>query len=145
DQVRPMGQTAAKELGPVADGLYGSIIKFAPAVSVKGGMISWAKPTSLLADSGLPKPKPDPALKVVDAVSLDSHSKAAVPAKGIGAEWMRFGYSHVEITYCNCESTRFDVDEFGRGCYPDMARFRVGVLDTNGNTIGHFGGYGHAD
>jgi hypothetical protein len=145
DQVRQAGQSTPKELGNVADGLYGSVVKFAPAVSVKGGMIHWPKPTSLLSDSGLPKPKPDPALKTIDAVSIDAHMKMPVPAKVIGAEWLHFGYSHVEIAYCNCESTRFDVDDFGRVFYPDMIRFRVGVLDTNGNVIAHFGGYGNAD
>jgi hypothetical protein len=145
DQVRRVGQSTPKELGNVADGLYGSLIKFAPAVSVKGGMIHWPKPTSGLADSGLPKPKPDSSLKTIDAVSIDAHLKVPVPAKVIGAEWLHFGYSHVEIAYCNCESTRFDVDDFGRVFYPDMIRFRVGVLDTNGNVIAHFGGYGNAD
>jgi hypothetical protein len=145
DQVRPAGRSVTKELGNVTDGLYGSIIKFAPAVSVKGGMIHWPKPTSLLSDSGLPKPKMDPALKTIDAVSIDAHMKVPVAAKVIGAEWMHFGYSHIEIAYCNCESTRFDVDDFGRVFFPDMIRYRVGVLDTNGNVILHFGGYGNAD
>jgi hypothetical protein len=108
-------------------------------------MIHWPKPTPLLADSGLPKPKPDPALKTIAAVSIDAHVKTTVPAQVIGAEWLHFGYSHVEIAYCNCESTRFDVDDFGRVFYPDMLRYRVGVLDTNGNVILHFGGYGNAD
>ena len=39
----------------------------------------------------------------------------------------------------------FDVDWFGRVWYPDLGRFRVGVLDTNGNVITTFGGYGNAD
>jgi hypothetical protein len=145
DQVRPAGQPAVKGLGNVADGLYGSIIKFAPAVSIKGGRIHWPTPTNHLADSGLPKPKADPSLRTIEAVSIDSYDKKSISAQVIGAEWMHFGYSHVEVAYCNCESTRFDVDDFGRVFYPDMARFRVGVLDTNGNTILHFGGYGNAD
>jgi hypothetical protein len=145
DQVRPVGRSAPKELGKVADGLYGSIIKFSPAVAVKGGMIHWPKPTRHLSYAGLPMPKPDPSLKTIDAVSLDSHVGKTVPAKVIGAEWMHFGLSHIEIVYCNCEHTHFDVDEFGRVFYPDLCRFRVGVLDTNGNEIMHFGGYGNAD
>jgi len=55
------------------------------------------------------------------------------------------GVSHIDIFYCNCESTRFDVDEFGRVWYPDLGRFRVVCLDTNGNEITHFGAYGNAD
>ena len=37
------------------------------------------------------------------------------------------------------------MDEFGRVFYPDLGRFRVGVLDTSGNPITHFGAYGNAD
>ena len=129
----------------MADGLYGSLIKFAPAVSVKGGMIHWPKPTSLLSDSGLPKPKPDPALKTIDAVSIDAHLKVPVPAKVIGAEWLHFGYSHVEIAYCNCESTRFDVDDFGRLYIPNALTCSVMVVDDSGNEISRFGGYGNHD
>jgi len=51
----------------------------------------------------------------------------------------------VDLFYCNCENTRFDVDLFGRVWYPDLGRFRVAVLDTNGNDLTHFGGYGNAD
>ena len=71
-----------------------------------------------------------------------------VPIKVTGAEWIRMGISHMEYAYlggCNCENVRFDVDEFGRVFYPDLQRFRVGVLDTNGNPITHFGGYGNAE
>lgn len=145
DQVRPIGQTTPKELGKAADDVYGSIIKFNPAISVKGGMIDWPKPTSLVSYSGLPKPKPDATLKTIAAESVDAHYKKTIPANVIGAEWLRMGISHVELAYCNCETTRFDVDEFGRVFYPDLCRFRVGVLDTSGNEIVHFGGYGNAD
>jgi len=37
------------------------------------------------------------------------------------------------------------MDDFGRVFYPDMLRYRVGVLATNGNVIVHFGSYGNAD
>ena len=40
---------------------------------------------------------------------------------------------------------RFDVDPFGRVWYPDLGRYRVGVMDTNGNDLTHFGGYGNQD
>ena len=51
----------------------------------------------------------------------------------------------MEVRACTCESTRFDVDDFGRVWYPDLGRFRVEVLDTNGNDLTHFGRYGNAD
>jgi hypothetical protein len=37
------------------------------------------------------------------------------------------------------------VDDFGRTFAPDTGRFRIGVLDANGNEIGFFGGYGTQD
>ena len=67
------------------------------------------------------------------------------PVKMTGAEWMHMGVSHIERAGCTCENTQFDVDEFGRVFYPDMCRFYVGVLDTNGNLITQFGGYGNAE
>ncbi len=37
------------------------------------------------------------------------------------------------------------MDAFGRSFYPDALRFRVGVVDTNGNALGTFGRYGNQD
>jgi sugar lactone lactonase YvrE len=47
--------------------------------------------------------------------------------------------------HCNCQSSRFDVDDFGRSFFPDAGRFRVGVIDTNGNEISFAGSYGNRD
>jgi len=46
---------------------------------------------------------------------------------------------------CNCDSPRFDVDSYGRVFFPDAGRFRVWVLDTDGNEICWFGSYGNVD
>jgi hypothetical protein len=69
-----------------------------------------------------------------------------------GALWLFSGASPVVSwrepgtpDICNCESPRFDVDGYGRSFFTDAARFRVGMLDTNGNLIGWFGSYGNAD
>jgi len=118
--------------------MYGSIVKFSP----KGGMIHY--PVRRPHDSPYKgQPKPDPSLKTVDAAHHHGHRHKAV--KVTGALWMHMGVSHVDLIGCNCENTRFDVDEFGRVWYPDMGRSQVGVLDTNGNPITTFGGYGNAD
>jgi hypothetical protein len=68
-----------------------------------------------------------------------------------GARWIHFGASPV-LSWrqgfpdtCMCESPVFDVDGYGRSFYPDVGRFRVGVLDTDGNPIGTFGSYGNQD
>ena len=63
----------------------------------------------------------------------------------VGFSVRHLGISHVNFDYCNCENVRFDVDPFGRVWYPDIGRARIDVLDTNGNELAHFGGYGNAD
>jgi hypothetical protein len=89
------------------------------------------------------EPKLDPSLKTAAYASF--YGEHLNPLKVTGAEWVRMGISHQCLHYCNCENTRFDVDEFGRVWYPDLGRFRVVVLDTGGNEIAHFGGYGNAE
>jgi hypothetical protein len=125
--------------------MYGSIIKFSP----KGGMVSWDGGRSVMGPNAFKgELKLDPALKTVQVgavVDTSDNSQAFVTAKVTGAEWMHFGISDLPLFYCNCENTRFDVDPYGRTWYPDMGRYRVGVLDTNGNLITTFGGYGNAE
>ncbi len=126
--------------------MYGSILKFSP----KGGMIEHY-PSGMDRGKKVPQPftgKPnlDPSLKTVDASwHRGDNWQWSRPAKVTGALWMKLGISHIPLFYCNCENTRFDVDEFGRVWYPDLARFRVCVLDTNGNELTSFGQYGNAD
>jgi hypothetical protein len=118
--------------------MYGSIVKFSP----KGGMFHY--PTRKAWDSPYKgEPKPDPSLKTITAAYYSGHRHKSI--KVTGALWMHMGVSHVDMISCNCENTRFDVDEFGRVFYPDMGRSRVGVLDTGGNLITEFGGYGNAE
>ena len=69
-----------------------------------------------------------------------------------GAKWWKAGFSPVgdmgagaPAGRCHCTASDFDVDNFGRVFAPDTGRFRVGVLDTNGNEITSFGGYGNQD
>jgi hypothetical protein len=109
--------------------LYGCIAKFGP----EGGLIR-AGTGGVPVDYGYQEPR---------ARGRKTEVK--------GAQWMFFGASPVpnwRIGYpdvCLCESPRFDVDGYGRVFFPDAARFRVGVLDTNGNFIRWFGSYGNPD
>jgi hypothetical protein len=161
EQVKPLGQPYPPEfkkiVGPVAPGkkydkffgnekgaamsMYGSIVKFSP----KGGTIDY--PVGKRARSPYQgQARLDPSLKTVDAAYyVGEKSQRLNPVKVTGAEWIRMGISHVCLHYCNCEATRFDVDEFGRVWYPDLGRFRVTVLDTGGNEMFHFGGYGNTE
>jgi len=104
--------------------MYGSIVKFGP----EGGEIR----TGI---GGTP-------------VSYGYGNKTEVK----GAKWMVFGASNVPSwrtkrtpDVCLCESPRFDVDDFGRSFFPDVCRFRIGVIDTAGNAICFFGSYGNQD
>jgi hypothetical protein len=124
--------------------MYGSIVKFSP----KGGMIDWIGGRSTRGNPFSGQPKLDPGLKTVDMAAIvdtSDSSNAYVTVKVTGADWVHMGISHLPLFYCNCENTRFDVDPFGRTWYPDLGRYRVGVLDTNGNLITTFGNYGNAE
>ena len=117
--------------------MYGSIVKFGP----KGGSFKLAfyRPWPN-------EPEPDPKWKTVKAASWigQVHDRFS-PSEVTGAKWMHMGISQINLHYCNCENTRFDVDPYGRVWYPDLGRYRVGVLDTAGNLITTFGGYGNAE
>jgi hypothetical protein len=63
----------------------------------------------------------------------------------VGAEWIHAGVGHMGPWRCNCESISFDVDEFGRSFFPDLNLYRIRVIDTAGNAVTHFGGYGNAE
>jgi DNA-binding beta-propeller fold protein YncE len=118
-------------------GMYGSILKFSP----KGGTVHWGGENPYKG-----KPRLDPALKTVDATWYNcERAQYLNPVKVTGAEWIKMGISHIERHYCNCESTRFDVDEFGRVFYPDLLRYQIRVIDTNANDIMHVGTYGNTD
>ncbi len=131
------GGASADARRQVAVTMYGSILKFTP----KGGTIE-----VMDAKAGKPhdgEPQLAPGLKTQDAV-WGTYGNLK-PTRVVGAEWIHLGASHVNIDYCNCEHINFDVDPFGRVWYPDIGRYRIDVLDTAGNELAHFGGYGNAD
>ncbi len=104
--------------------MYGSIVKFGP----KGGKLELAADGKYLA--GWP-----------------SWHKDKGTVKSTGAKWMRLGISPLPAVNqpCVCLAARFDIDGFDRIYVPDAGRCRVNVLDTAGNKIAHFGGYGNID
>ncbi|HOX04859.1 MAG TPA: hypothetical protein PK280_00545 [Planctomycetota bacterium] len=75
-----------------------------------------------------------------------NHRNSAVELQG--AKWWRPGFSPIAsgaTGFCACTASDFDVDDFGRVFAPDTGRFRVGVLDANGNEIASIGEYGNQD
>lgn len=127
-------------IGIAAD-MYGSIVKFTP----RGGMVHWNKerkksPNACGLNPYVGEPKLAPSLKTTTIEYGGQYMRCGV--KVTGAEWIHPGISHVGHFGCNCENVTFDVDEFGRVFYPDPVLFRVCVIDTGGNLITRFGGYG---
>jgi DNA-binding beta-propeller fold protein YncE len=117
--------------------MYGSIVKFGP----KGG--SFHFPVSKrMPNPFRGQPKLD-GLKSIDCEYFKGRKLR--PITVTGAEWVHPGMGHVGFYRCNCENATFDVDEFGRVFIPDLALFRVRVIDTAGNAITHFGTYGNPD
>ncbi|KKL06132.1 hypothetical protein LCGC14_2599100, partial [marine sediment metagenome] len=127
--------------------MYGSIIKFSPA----GGAVWFPRvdPADAYPFDGKAKLPPGLPEQKID-VTAGTGGKART-GKLAGAMWSHYGSSFLldmhpgENRRCHCTATDFDVDEFGRVFYPDQGRFRIGVTDTNGNVITHFGRYGNQD
>ena len=109
--------------------MYGSILKFPPSggagvgpkVGGRKGLLAYDVPVGIKGDL------------------WQYFGVCHVPAQH-GA-----GYNHYVTHACACEGMRFDVDDYGRVFSPDAGRFRVVVLDTNGNELCTFGAYGNQD
>jgi hypothetical protein len=69
------------------------------------------------------------------------------PVRVDGLLWMRrIGLHPVKHEIgCYCETTRFDIDAYGRLFVPDIFRFCVHVLDGEGNPVARVGSYGNMD
>jgi hypothetical protein len=69
------------------------------------------------------------------------------PAWVEGAEWLYggVGWSGKKWEGCCCWNARFALDDFGRTFAPEIDRYKVAVLDTNGNLILQVGRYGNVD
>ena len=148
--VKPVGQPYPDEIAAHIsdkwvkhwyDWMYGSIVKFGP----EGGNIFM-------------KGRDKDVQRAEHLALADSVKKVAVYAtfrkdsSMQGALWMQPGFAHVGDMgmngggeHCHCTGCDFDTDDFGRTFAPDNGRQRVTVLDTNGNVILHFGGYGNQD
>ncbi|MFO7899201.1 MAG: hypothetical protein R6V58_09085, partial [Planctomycetota bacterium] len=68
-----------------------------------------------------------------------------------GAEWLYGGVGYGGFNSskggggCACWNARFALDLFARSFATELNRFRVAVLDTNGNLILRMGKYGNVD
>jgi sugar lactone lactonase YvrE len=65
-----------------------------------------------------------------------------------GSDWMYGGVGYDGKNAgvgCGCWNARFAFDYFGRSFAPEVDRYQVAVLDSNGNLILRIGKYGNAD
>jgi len=118
--------------------LFASLVKFSP----KGGALWTTTGPQYAEHFGFARPELGMDKGTVHVVG----TRGAEPGKTLeGALWWRPGFSAYNTVQCHCNGHSFDVDPFGRTFYPDMLRFQVGVLDSNGNEILRFGSYGNRD
>ncbi len=103
----------------------GTLMKFTPG---KGRLIS---------KSGAPVPAQPP----------NGPPDIALPRMWAeGAHWMYGGVGWGGQNYssgCSCPNTRFALDYFARSFTPEIDRYNVGVLDSEGNLIVRVGQYGN--
>ena len=128
----------------------GSVLKFGPA----GGKL-YGLATKPKAEKGKPEP-PTPAL--ADAGNAPAGAATfwsgslKKEARVAGALWRYGGVGPIPASDfgwgdpgCICWNSRLAVDLYGRVFAPNVFRFCVDMLDTNGNRIARIGRYGNSD
>jgi hypothetical protein len=121
---------------------WGSVLKFGPA---GGGFFGLCEPAKA--------PTPSPTADEAPAGSTVYKSGyLAREGKVQGALWRFGGVGIIPTSDCRwgdpsciCMTSRLAVDEYGRVFAPNVFRFSVEMLDTNGNQIARIGRYGNAD
>lgn len=123
---------------------WGAVFKFGP----EGGTLYGHGPNG--------SKEPPPAALALAAAPADAQALAsgylAREIKVKGALWRRPGCGLVPTSdlnwgdpSCMCMVSHLAVDGYGRVLAPNVFRFCVEVLDTNGNPLGRIGRYGNAD
>jgi hypothetical protein len=101
------------------------------------------KPRILSQTAKIPLPEPEQPKRPVDLVGAGLGSAWAE-----GVEWLYGGVGYEGKnagTGCSCWNARAAFDFFARSFAPELDRYRVAVLDANGNLILRIGQYGNAD
>jgi len=114
--------------------MAGTIIKFRPKA---GKVISVGKGVPVPVKSGTRPSGP-----------FDVRSALQGSAWVRGTDWMYGGVGYCGKNRgvgCSCYNTRFALDYFARSFAPEMDRYSVAVLDSNGNVILRVGKYGNVD
>jgi len=114
--------------------MTGTIIKFRPRA---GRVISIGKGVPVAVKPGA---RPAGPFDVRSAIQGSAWVK--------NPEWMYGGVGYCGKNRgvgCSCYNTRFALDYFARTFAPEMDRYSVAVLDSNGNLILRVGRYGNVD
>jgi hypothetical protein len=128
---------------------WGSVFKFGPE---GGGFYGLSLPRYKPGDGGV-EASPFVFLEKGPADSpIYKTGYLAKEVKVAGAQWRYPGVGPVptsDVSWgdpsCCCITSRLAVDLFGRVYAPDVFRFSVQMLDTNGNQVHRIGRYGNAD
>ena len=80
-----------------------------------------------------------------DGKWITALNRGPTPADVQNALWSVRGGLVPRKWGCYCETTRLDIDGYGRLFIPDTLRFSVLVVDAAGNQVSRIGGYGNMD
>lgn len=128
---------------------WGSVFKFGSSGGIFYGQHPWLARS---AEYGPLKPSDSLANAPADASTFRS-AYLGFDVKVAGAKWRYHGMGVLPSSGdglapdpgCICHNSRVAVDEYGRVFIPDVFKFSVEMLDTNGNQIARIGRYGNAD
>ena len=128
----------------------GSVVKFGPS----GGKL-YGLTAKLKEEKGKPKPAAPALADIANAPAGAAawwSGNLKKEGRVAGALWGHHGIGPVPASDfgwgdpgCICWNSRLDVDAFGRVFAPNVFRFCVEMLDTNGNLIARIGRYGNSD
>jgi len=118
---------------PYPNRYAGTIMKFPPNA---GRVLTVGKGVPVpLSEDSLPKGPPD--------LSGGQQGRAWA----VGASWFYggVGFGGKNTNGCACHNARMTLDYFARTFAPELERYKVAVLDSNGNLITRIGRYGNVD
>ena len=115
--------------------LTGTLMKFKPG---KGKIVSASSDVTPVPLTEETRPNRSP--EMTGAIQGTSWAE--------GVEWMYGGVGYGGKNRgvgCACWNARFVLDYFRRSYAPEMDRYKIAVLDANGNVVTRIGQYGNAD
>jgi len=121
--------------------------KEAPNRSVFTGTYAKARPGKLTVwMNNAPIPMDEPPKREPDVRGSGGHHSNGDKVWMQGVDWLYAGASPIVVSQpCSCFQLRAHLDWYKRSYVPEGYRHSIGILDTNGNVIGHVGRYANFD